>query len=61
MPLVAVQLCLGIAVIVQEVFVASIVQLAASAQEIEALGDGIFSPSPHKRKNIQERVRAGGF
>lgn len=60
-PLVAVQLCLGIAVTVQEVFVASIVQLAASAQEIEALGDGIFSPSPHKRKNIQERVRTGGF
>lgn len=61
MPVVAVEACLGIAVILQEVFVASIMQLAASAQEIEALGDAVFFPSHHKFKNIRDHVRAGGF
>lgn len=60
-PAVVVEPDLGIAVVLLEVLVASIVQLAASAQEIEALGDGVFSPSPHKLKTIQERVQAGGF
>lgn len=58
---VVVALCLGIAVVVQEVLVANIVQLATSVQEIAALGDEVFSPSPHKFLNIQERVEEGGF
>lgn len=50
---VVVALCLGIAVVVQEVLVANIVQLATSVQEIAALGDEVFSPSPHKFLNVQ--------
>lgn len=61
MPVVVVGLCLGVTMVLQEVFVASIMQLAAPAQEIKALGDGVFSPSTRKFKNIQERVREGGF
>lgn len=60
-PAVVVGACLGIAVVPQEVFVAGIMQLAASTQEIAALGPGVFSPSHRKFKNIQERVCAGGF
>lgn len=44
MPAVAVSLHLGIAAEALEVVVAGIVQLAASARELEALGLGVFLP-----------------
>lgn len=50
---VVVDLCLGITAILQEALVASIMQLATSVQEIEALGDEVFSLSPHKFLNVQ--------
>lgn len=64
MVVVVVEPCLGVAVVLQEVFVASIMQLATSAQEMEGLGHEVFSPSPHKYQNIQifkNMSEQGGF
>lgn len=64
-PAIAVALHLGIAVVAQEVVVAGIMQLAASAWELEALGVGVFfpqfSPLTPKFETVQGCVRAWRF
>lgn len=65
MPVIAVASHLGVAVVAQEVVVAGIVQLAASAWELEALGIGVFSPNfppyPPNLKLFKDAFGHGDF